>query len=384
MLRKYIFLWICLSSCVPINTWAQLNNTFLEYKARAQDSLKNTLQFNLFSSSFFKNNEYFSDLNVGYTLFGSQGIAQVKYVAHPNISLAAGLYYRLDYGHEGFYTLSPYYRLQLSKQGYTINFGHIDGQINHRLLEPLFNPERFITDHLESGFQFKITRTHIWADTWINWERQQYPLSDYQEVLTGGHSSATTLWSDEQNRLSLPVQVLLHHRGGQIDTIDAPTFTTVNTATGLSFRHRPAGANSVLRSWTISSYYLYYHAAGAEQVYPFTDGFGVFNNLDVEIAQGWKLNLGHWYARHYLAPQGGNLFQSVSMNPLQPDLTEPERHLLFAGIAYQRNIVENLSVDVRLQPYWDFNHQRLEYAYALFFNFQPGFLLKRLQAGNSW
>src|SRR5690606_5922163 len=87
---------------------AQLSFAPLQYQKQASDSLAGSLQFNLYSSNFFRNNEYFSDLNVGYTLFGTQGIARLKYVAHPNISLSAGLYYRMDLGHEGFYKLAPY------------------------------------------------------------------------------------------------------------------------------------------------------------------------------------------------------------------------------------------------------------------------------------
>lgn len=363
---------------------AQLDYQQLEYQPRPVDSSVPLLQLDLFSSNFFRNNEYFGDLNVGYTLFGSQGIASLKYRPHPNISLSGGLYYRLDFGHEGFYKLAPYYRLQLAKNGYTINFGHIDGHVHHRVLDPMLNPEKFITRHLENGFQFKIEKEKIWADTWVDWERQQYPLSDYQEVITGGHSSVTTLWSNANNKLSLPVQLLFHHLGGQIDSIDAPVITTTNTALGLEFRHELANTTYFLKAFSVNSYHLLYHAGGADDVFAFTDGYGIFSNLNLELGHGLRFNIGHWYAHQYYAPLGGSLFQSLSLNPLKPDYAEADRHLLFFGVAFQQTIWTHIHADIRIQPFYDLRHQQIGTSYSLFLNLQPGFVLKRFNKSEAW
>lgn len=374
-LRYLLLLAVCILA--GSTAMGQLDYRQLTYQTRPADSIVPGLQLELFSNNFFKNNEYFGDLNVGYTLFGSQGIANLKYKPHPNISLSGGVYYRLDFGHEGFYKLAPYYRLQLAKNGYTVNFGHIDGHIHHRMLDPMLNPERFITRHLENGFQFKIEKSKLWADTWVDWERQQYPLSDYQEVITGGHSSVITLWSDARNKVTLPVQLLFHHLGGQIDSIDAPVITTTNAALGLDFRHEWTNKAYFLQAFSVNSYYLQYHAGGADDVFAFTDGYGVFSNLNLEFMYGLRLNIGHWYGNQFYAPTGGSLFQSLSLNPLQPDAAEAERHLLFFGLAFQQMIWEHISADIRIQPFYDLLHRQTGTSYALFLNIQPGFLIKR-------
>src|SRR3546814_7853652 len=69
-----------------------------------------------------------------------------------------------------------------------------------------------------------------------------YKPSGEQEEILGGVNTRLHLLKKEGHSLSLPIQMLGWHRGGQIDTTSLETITQVNLAAGIEYAWERAGA----------------------------------------------------------------------------------------------------------------------------------------------
>jgi hypothetical protein len=58
---------------------------------------------------------------------------------------------------------------------------------------------------------------------------------------------------------------------------------------------------------------------------------------------------------------------------------ERERELFFLSFIYNRQLFDNLWLDLRMEPYYDLNNQFMEYSYSVFLRFKKDFLLKKLK-----
>jgi hypothetical protein len=85
--------------------------------------------------------------------------------------------------------------------------------------------------------------------------------------------------------------------------------------------------------------------------------------------------MSYWNAMNYLAPRGGDLFQSMSSIYAQNKVTQKNRQLLFMRLGYQKQIFENFNVDVRFEPYVDLVNHFLEYSYSIYITYKKDFHL---------
>jgi hypothetical protein len=51
---------------------------------------------------------------------------------------------------------------------------------------------------LEEGLQYRYLGNKLFVDVWVDWQRQQYRYSNYQEEIAGGLSSSYRLSGDGQ------------------------------------------------------------------------------------------------------------------------------------------------------------------------------------------
>jgi len=205
---------------------AQISNTLLENTIELNDSMQESVGLSIFSNTFFKNNEYFDKIAQGYTLFGTQLQTELAYIINKNIRIQAGVYARKDFGNDQFTKVAPVLSVKLQTKGYSVIMGTLEGNVAHQLSEPLYDYERLILHPIENGLQIKVDKKKIWADTWINWEVQEYLNSTYQEQLSVGHSSKTILYQTKKGlQIKWPLQFLFTHTGGQIDLDRTPIKT---------------------------------------------------------------------------------------------------------------------------------------------------------------
>lgn len=354
-----------------INYYAERNNNENIW------SQKNGLYLNWYNNNFFKNNEYFLNTASGYTLFGMQHILSLLFKPHKHFFAQGGVYLKKDFGTEGFAKVAPYYLIELHKNGYSISFGNINANVNHRMYDPIFANERLMTHHLEEGFSLKVNRKKIYSETWINWEKQQYPFSNFNEQFTVGHHSDVKIVDQKKIKVSIPVQVLAIHSGGQLDTTMNPTSTIVNSALGLNAGLHFNKSKKSINSIGINANYLVYKDLAENSGLPYSNGNAIFGNLNIRMFQDFSASIGYWKGHQFIAPKGDVLYQSISSKPTDPNFATPERALLQLGLAYENRVVNFCNLSVRAMPFYDLSNSRMDYWYSLGLTIQPNFRLMK-------
>lgn len=375
MSTRFYALLLLLSGTLP--ALAQISNKPEQLDMRKLRKLDEGLYFSVYSNNFFKNNEYFLPSLSGYTLFGTQNTFTLTYKPNKHVSLQGGVYLKKDFGTEGLVKVAPWYQLDIHKNGYSLTFGNLSGNIGHGMIDPMYGYERLMTDYQEHGIQLKAHKKYIYTDLWVDWQKQQYYSVNYNERFTvGNHTRVKLSGKDNAHRLSIPVQLLASHNGGQWDTTSAPTVTLFNAAIGLDWSYKLKSGN-IIKAIGANAYYLYYKDLAGNSNMPYRNGSGIYANANVHFKEGFFATLSYWQGRQFIAPKGGVLFQSLSFNPNKPDLLVPERKLITLGLAYQRKIMKEVDLDLRLEPFYDLINQKVNYNYSLFLTYQPHFLLKK-------
>ena len=198
------------------------------------------LSVELDNISFFKDNEYTGKFTKGYSLPGLWVQGKAVYYPLRNIKLEAGVhmliyhgankypsmayqdiaYWKGDQYQKGVHVL-PYFRAQMALSDHVnIVLGNIYGASNHNLIEPLYNPELNLTCDPEAGLQLLYDSKAFDLDVWVNWQSFIFREDVHQEAFTVGISSRVK-YNDPASRFHFytPVQGLVQHRGGEIDTI---------------------------------------------------------------------------------------------------------------------------------------------------------------------
>jgi len=350
---------------------AQISNTLLENTIELNDSMQESVGLSIFSNTFFKNNEYFDNIAKGYTLFGTQLQTELAYIINKNIRIQAGVYARKDFGNDDFTKVAPVLSVKLQTKGYSVIMGTLEGNVAHQLSEPLYDYERLILHPIENGLQIKVDKKKIWADTWINWEVQEYLNSTYQEQLSVGHSSKTILYQTKKGlQIKWPLQFLFTHTGGQIDLDTTPLKTLSNVATGILLQYQNPNPKGFIKSVTSENYITYFNELSPTKVLNFHEGRGLYANVNITSKYDIGVSSGYWSGKNYLSSRGGDLFKSEASIYGQKGFTAPKRSLLFLRLLYQRRIFDALNVNVRFEPYFDLNQNYLAYSYSVYFTYK--------------
>lgn len=155
--KKFLKILLVFFSLQP--AFGQLNNAMFEDRLEVVESDSAKLFAGLNLLGFSKNNEYFDTIIEGYTLLGYQINPFVSYHLAKNIRLDAGAYFQKDFGNQDFSTIAPTLSLKIQKKPFRLIFGNLEGSLNHRLIEPLYDFERVINSRLEPVYSFRRSRT---------------------------------------------------------------------------------------------------------------------------------------------------------------------------------------------------------------------------------
>lgn len=259
-LQRYLIAILLLTCVLPLN--AQDLATRLaatDYRLSYDDT--RTLAVDVQSLAFFKDNEFGGDQARGYTLPGFWVQPRLMYQPLDAIRLEAG-FHALVYNGANKYPcyayhdiaqwkgvqyqsgahILPFFRAQAKLRNLTFVLGDIYGGANHGVVEPLMNPEVNLTQDPEMGFQllYDLPRYHL--DAWINWQSFIFRESTHQEAFTVGFSQRISLNPQPSSlNLYLPIDILMQHRGGEIDDTSMGAQTIDNAAMGLGMRWNVKG-----------------------------------------------------------------------------------------------------------------------------------------------
>ena len=332
------------------------------------------LRISLNAFTFFKDNEYFNKIVDGYTLYGTQLNPQLVYYPTKDLRLEGGIFLWKDFGNPVLQQVRPTFRATWTRGRQQIILGNIRPHLHHGYIEPMFNFERVMLNPLEEGIQFRYNGTRLTVDQWVDWQRQQYRFSNFQEEVAGGISSRYRISRDEARwQLAVPLQFTATHNGGQIDTLDKPLKTTFNEAFGLEAQRHWAGPT--VQAVRLSGYVLgFQDYSFTKGQFPFKYGRALYLNAALETRYA-DVMLSYWQGSRFISPLGGDFYQSASRTVSNPDFVDRQRRLLFVRLMRDFRIADAAALTARVEPVFDFNTRVLDYSLAMYLNFRQEWLL---------
>lgn len=392
---KLFFSSLLVLSLCPFLSFAQLDNT--SFYSNNFDSSKlnqRTLNLEIDYFGFFENREFFENIADGYTLFGSQFLSKFYYSADTTLKISAGVFLRKDFGsgnnNGNFNQIQPYFQFLYKKDKHQFIFGNLEGNLQHNLIEPLFNFENIINRRLENGVQYKYLSKNTSLDSWIDWVTMIYPYSDFDEELHFGLNVERNIITSKNRKRwksTIPIQLTAIHRGGQINTTNNSIVTIFNAAIGNKTTYY--FGNNEQRSEKNTGSYLKYirtHLYGvffiddsSVPTFTFENGMGIYANLELATKKH-QLMFSYWRGQDFVAPLGGDIYSSVSRIYAPNPQNEPLRNLLILRILTNFSI-PNLAKDdakivFRATPYYNFGTQEINFSTGLYAIFNTDFLLK--------
>ena len=346
---------------------------FLKFSAAAQedeysflrqsslnDSAKISAGINL--HTFFKNNEYFGDFIKGYTLTGWH--CQPEITANFNKSLKIQVLWNvLRYNGYDKYTENCIYPRIVFKprKSFTMICGYLEGNVKHKMLEPIYNPERYYTENMENGLQFLWKTNRYDGDMWLNWEKFILWDDPWQEKLTFGQRSDFNLVKTDFFQAGLTGEILISHRGGQIDSSPGQVQSLENGALGFQL-HFFGNAEQNFRQFSFYSMFVQFHCIDETPDIPFLNGFGLYNKALIKI-KDFALTCGYWYADRFMNFRGDKLF---TCQAIKPEDNVRKRHVVFNEFYYYKTYFNGVfTLKAGANSYWDLKAGNMEYSYML-------------------
>jgi hypothetical protein len=213
------------------------------------------------------------------------------------------------------------------------------------------------------------------SDLWMNWEKFIMTGDPYKEEFTVGTNSKFLLTEpDAEFGFSIPVQGLVAHKGGQIDSAkNLPMQSLVNLAGGLSFEHKIK--TTYINAWGLNAMYVSANDISPTKMQPYISGYGLFT-------EGWinskyvNLHSGYWDGNYFFAPRGEALFSSVSVK--KAGILVPCNQLVYGKIAFKKEVYKDISIELRFECYYEMYQRNFDYSYGLHIVFNRNFFIRKV------
>jgi hypothetical protein len=318
--------------------------------SRIDSARKGELSVNVDNLTFFKNNEYNSSFQKGYTLPGFW--LQLKSVYQPfsRLKVEAGAHSLWFWGTNRYPAhtyidlatwdgksnshnvhVLPFLRahFEISKH---LDFvmGNIYGGANHRLPEPLYNPELNLTSDPETGVQLLFNSKFFDFDSWLDWQSFIFKNDTHREAFLSGFSSRIK-FNGETSRFHLYFSLhnLIQHKGGEIDTLSG-VYTTINSAAGLGVRYN--ADRNVLKNINME-FHLVYNKNPDDEEYPFHKGSGYYGKLAFRLSH-FNLSTSYWKSNNFISMYGNPFHGSISYKREGRYFNKPSMLHLHADYVY--------------------------------------------------
>ena len=260
---------------------------------------------------------------------------------------------------------SLFFTIKIQKDSSQFLFGNLEGNLNHRLIEPMMNPERIILNRQENGLQYTRRKQNTFFDAWIDWQRMIYKGDDKKEEIFAGFSWNKKVIVKPDFCLSVPIQMTFQHRGGQTTKDTGQVITNINATIGIEVEWELKGFVQKIKAQS----YLVEYQQNSNYIQYFKKGSGVYLNLTAET-KVLNLMLSYWKSSGYLSDAGGDLYQSVGRTFRYGNVVEKERNLLIIRTMKDWKIMDNLFLTFRFEPYFDLNNKAFEHSESLFLSYR--------------
>ena len=371
-MKKTLLLFLFLM--VTKVSFGQFNPSAIQNRIRPDSALTDELHFNFYNFNYVRNYEYTNDFHDGYTLYGLQLQPQLVYYAHPNLAITAGAFIRKDFGDNGIHNAQPLFSVKYHKRNLSLIFGSLEGSIHHNYIEPIYDFERVITNPVEYGTQLLVEKEKFKLDAWIAWQKMIYTGDAAKEEIIGGLSTESTLAETNGWKFSIPAQFLAYHQGGQIDVLkEIPISTLFNGATGFKL-HKRIDRN--VKEIYTDNYVAVYKDFSSDKRRAYQGGFGLWLNAGM-VSRFGSLVASYWKGNNFITIKGMPLYQSVSQNLYSYGETQNHRNILSLRYAYQKELIPNFYLDVRVEPHVDLDHsdKQVQFNHSFFLTYKQDFKL---------
>lgn len=392
----------------PLAMDAHVGDSVYKTHIAIQPERQGELTLEIGSLSFFRNNEFSTPAIKGYTLPGIRLQPKLAYYPLSNVKLELGAHLLRYWGAESYPSVAfrdiatwrnignqhtlhavPFFRAHAALGKHIdVVFGNLYGGINHNLIAPLYSPELDLTADPEAGLQMLYRSRSIDVDAWVNWESFIFKLDTHQEAFLFGLSSRIKLNADVSPvHFYMPVQLLAHHKGGEIDTLENSTVQTVmNGAIGGGLVWNTGKKH--LRRMTCGVDAVAYYQHKGEQ-YPFKNGYGVYAYTTADI-HNLRLKGDFFYGRTFVSIMGYPFYGCVSVD--DPDVTYKHTGTAHLGIDYHHTFAPGIAFGADADIYLhssvntvDGNGLTQHYSpstsitFGAYLRINPSFLLKKFK-----
>lgn len=318
---------------------------------------------------YLRNSEYYNPINPGYTLFGFQAGGMLHYRINSNVRFSSGFLVQRDFGDPGSFNKAiPIFNFGINKGKWNYNFGNIQPHIHHNLIEPLMNYENVIRNPVEGGLQAKRTAKKMNYDIWLEWKQRANEIAGRQEKIYFGQCYEQGIIHNSSLRLSMPIQTLVYHQGGQSVNANDRVATRINAAAGLRLRNTDT-------SFCLESFVLLSQENSETLSQPFNTGWASMINLMFKPHRFHEIALSWWFARQFVTSSGNPVFSNVNLKDVY--LNRNTRQLAMLRYVFSKPLIQNkFWIDFRLEPYYDFEYKNIEMAQGLYFRYVESLNIK--------
>lgn len=375
--------------CISAN--AQMDSLLFsrEYHLDSIDNGKLAVEVD--NVTFFKDNEYDGSQVTGYTLPGLWIQPKVTYQANKNIKLEAGIHSLIYYGKrkypnaayqdigtwkgndysEGTHLL-PFFRANVQMGKVNVILGDLYGGTNHRLIQPLYCQELGLTSDPEKGVQVvaDLKRWHL--DVWCDWQSFIFKGDTHQESFIFGGNSEFKVG----RKWTLPLQVVVHHRGGeiQVDSAHHGVQTLINFSLG--GRYDTNINTSWLKRVIGEAHFVgYLQQKGA--LFHSNSGVGGYAQCSLDFTPGVRFTGSYFRNQKYMSILGSGHFNCVDANSKTHIYNNV--NLYTAAIEYSRTFGKNFTFGARGMMYFynrEYGGDTVDLNFGVFMKCNPSFVLK--------
>ncbi len=368
----YFFVLFCLF-LIPV-TKAQYPDSIFQDQVIIDQANKNILSLKITNANFIRNNEYFVPFASGYTLIGYFIQPELKFQPGEKTIFSAGVHFLKYSGLEHFSQYSPVFSFHYQPgKHFTFILGTLQGTLNHQMEDHLLNFEKYYTHNLENGTQFLFNFNNFKSDLWVNWEQFITNGDPFRERLVFGTSSEISFYNNDNSlRTSIPLQTLMVHKGGQIDSSPLPVETYFNSAIGLDISIKRSNKKII----GIRTLFSSFNDLTKKEIYPYKKGTSFYFKTYFETVH-IDFSLGYWKGNRFINPKGNPLFSSVYKETVNTG--DPSREIFTAFIAYHVELDDFVKFVLQGESYYDIERSVFDYSYGLHILFKQGFFLRNVK-----
>ena len=339
----------------------------------AQPPKEKKMTFHFFNDNFFYNREYYNLIADSYTIAGHIFRPEISFRIYPGWTLNGGMDILGYWGNNTNWQVKPLFYLAYRHKNHYFRFGALENRQMHKIIRPLMQPDYFFhrDKRVETGMQYIFSTPRTEMESWVAWEHFIMPGDSLREVIQFGWRWQSLVLNRKKIKLSFPVQVLVHHRGGQINLRG-----TFNTELNNLFvvLYGAAGVHAVIPvnergELNFFGYALghYINSENTEEL-KFRYGQAYWTGI-AWYKNDFTLGLSYWEAFKFSTPTGEDIFQTVShciernvsgdkLIDLYSLYAEPHRKLWILDAGYYHNFSEKftfrLQANIFYQPYLSF------------------------------